>query len=66
MPLKYSWPREKGGPPRLIEEYTFLNLEVNPGLSDSDFDRNNPAYDFYSRDAEGAIADSVLPTDTGN
>lgn len=69
FPLRYaaySWPREKGGPPRLIEEYTFLNLEVNPGLSDSDFDRNNSAYDFYSRDAEGAIADSVLPTDTGN
>ena len=69
FPLRYaaySWPREKGGSPRLIEEYTFLNLKVNPGLSDSDFDRNNPAYDFYSRDAEGAIADSVLPTGTGN
>ena len=69
FPLRYaaySWPREKGGSPRLIEEYTFLNLEVNPGLSDIDFDRDNPAYDFYSSDADGAIAGSALRSGKGN
>ena len=44
----YSWPLEPGGSPRLIEEYTFLNLQVNVGLSEIDFDREYPEYRFYS------------------
>ena len=43
----YSWPLEPGKSPRLLEEYTFLDLKVNVGLTDTDFDRNNPAYKFY-------------------
>jgi len=31
---------------RLVEQYEFLNTKVNPGLSDVDFDPDNPAYDF--------------------
>ena len=44
----YSWPLEPGGSPRLIEEYTFLNFQLNVGLSEVDFDRENPSYQFYS------------------
>jgi len=42
----YSWPREKGGAPELIEEYTYLDLKLNPGFTDADFDINNPNYNF--------------------
>jgi outer membrane lipoprotein-sorting protein len=31
---------------RMIEDYGFANLEANVGLSDQDFDPDNPAYDF--------------------
>jgi hypothetical protein len=44
----YDWPREPGGPPRLIEEYTYLNLKLNVGLTDEDFSRQNPEYHFQS------------------
>jgi hypothetical protein len=40
----YDWPRTPGGQPELIEEYTYLNLKFNVGLTDADFDRGNPAY----------------------
>ena len=40
----YDWPKTPGGPPEPIEEYTYLNLKINVGLTDADFDRNNPAY----------------------
>jgi hypothetical protein len=42
----YEWPKQPGGPPELTEEYTFLNLKMNVGLSDVDFDTHNPAYGF--------------------
>ncbi len=34
----YSWPAEKGGQPVLLEEYTYLDVKVNVGLTDADFD----------------------------
>ncbi len=40
----YDWPKTPGAQPELIEEYTYLNLKINVGLTDADFDRNNPAY----------------------
>jgi hypothetical protein len=40
----YDWPKNPGGQPELIEEYTYLNLKLNVGLTDADFDRYNPAY----------------------
>jgi len=43
----------------LIEEYTFLNLRVNVGLSDTDFDRKNPTYNFYS--GQEASAEAANP-----
>ena len=61
-----SWPREKGDPPRLIEEYTFLNLKVNVGLSDADFDRENTAYRFYSSKEVASSLEANLPSVVGN
>ncbi len=42
----YEWPKEPGGPPELIEEYTYLNLKLNNGFTDADFDIKNPNYHF--------------------
>jgi hypothetical protein len=42
----YEWPTEPGGPPLLTEEYTYLNLKLNQGFTDADFDVNNPAYGY--------------------
>ena len=41
MPIRYEsyeWPAKPGGPPRLLEEYTYLNLKLNNGFTDADFD----------------------------
>jgi hypothetical protein len=49
VPLRYesySWPKEPGGQPELDEEYTYLNLKLNNGFSDADFDTKNPNYRF--------------------
>ena len=49
LPIRYasySWPETDGGEPPLIEEYTYLNLELNVGFSDRDFDHKNPSYGF--------------------
>lgn len=45
----YDWPTTPGGKPVLIEEYTYVNVELNVGLTDQDFDPNNPAYKFPAR-----------------
>jgi len=42
----YEWPEKAGGPPVLTEEYTYLNMQLNVGLKDSDFDPRNPNYNF--------------------
>ena len=60
----YTWPREPGGPPRLMEEYTFLDLQVNVGLSDQDFDRQNPAYKFYQVEEDSLTqSNQAFPSD---
>ncbi len=49
MPIRYEsydWPTEPGGPPPLIEEYTYLNLRLNNGFTDEDFSIRNPRYHF--------------------
>jgi hypothetical protein len=49
LPIRYEsydWPKEKGGQPELLEEYTYLNLKLNNGFTDEDFDKNNPNYRF--------------------
>lgn len=42
----YSWPAAGTKEPELLEEYTYLNLKFNVGLTDLDFDPANPAYGF--------------------
>jgi hypothetical protein len=49
IPLRYAaflWPENSGDPPPLEEEYTYLDVELNTGLKDSDFDPDNPAYNY--------------------
>ncbi len=49
LPIRYEsydWPKKPGGPPELIEEYTYLNLKLNNGFTDLDFDIHNPKYHF--------------------
>ena len=43
---QYEWPRAAGVPPVLVEEYTYTNLQPNPGLTDADFHPKNPNYHF--------------------
>ena len=45
----YDWPKVQGGPPVLLEEYTYVNVKFNTGLSNSDFDPRNPNYKFHKR-----------------
>ncbi|MGW8258215.1 MAG: DUF1571 domain-containing protein [Thermoguttaceae bacterium] len=42
----YGWPKEPGASPELIEEYTYLNVKLNNGFTDADFDAKNPNYHF--------------------
>jgi hypothetical protein len=49
MPIRYEayeWPEKAGGDPVLLESYTYMNLQINPGLNDADFDARNPTYGF--------------------
>jgi len=49
IPIRYEahgWPTEPGGPPVLLEEYTYLNIKLNNGFTDLDFDPKNPNYAF--------------------
>lgn len=49
LPIRYEawdWPAEPGGPPLLTEQYTYLNLKLNNGFTDADFDIHNPQYQF--------------------
>ena len=43
--IAYDWPLADGKP-RIIEEYTYINVKLNPGLTDEDFSIVNAAYDF--------------------
>jgi hypothetical protein len=47
--IAYDWPTQEGAPLQVIEEYNYLNLQLNVGLTEADFDPNNPAYNFYSK-----------------
>lgn len=50
MPIRYaswSWPSSPGGEPILEEEYTYINIKTNVGLTDKDFDTDNPDYRFW-------------------
>ena len=42
----YDWPAAPGEEPPLMEEYVYVNVKLNVGLSDEDFDPANQAYKF--------------------
>ena len=42
----YDWPKTPGSEPELIEEYTYVNLKLNVGLKDRDFDPKNTQYSY--------------------
>tara|TARA_R110002049_G_scaffold2750_2_gene21801 strand:- start:686203 stop:687135 length:933 start_codon:yes stop_codon:yes gene_type:complete len=46
--IAYDWPASTGAAPQVIEEYNYLNLKLNVGLTDKDFDPRNSEYGFYS------------------
>lgn len=43
--VSYDWPKG-GSKPKILEEYTYVNVQLNVGLTDSDFSISNPAYNF--------------------
>ncbi len=49
LPIRYAaylWPDQPNSAPPLEEEYTYKNLKINVGLTDKDFDPQNPDYRF--------------------
>lgn len=38
----FSWPAQPGGQPVLEKQYFYTRLAINAGLTDADFDENNP------------------------
>ena len=53
IPIRYAaylWPNEpserRPDPNLVIEEYTYLDVAINQGLTDADFKRDNPNYNF--------------------
>jgi hypothetical protein len=44
----YDWPDPPTDPPPLMEQYTYLNLKLNNGFTDEDFNPRNPDYKFPS------------------
>ncbi len=52
IPIRYSawdWPATPGAESTLIEEYTYVQVEINVGLTDADFDPLNEEYAFPGR-----------------
>lgn len=49
LPVKYAaydWPISTGGEPVLLEEYTYRNVKLDVGLTEFDFDSENPEYSY--------------------
>ncbi len=49
IPVRFAswlWPEKEGAAPPLLEEFTYYNLKINVGLTNRDFDPQNPAYDY--------------------
>jgi hypothetical protein len=44
--VAYGFPQTPGEKPSVLEEYTYLNLKFNVGLTDNDFDVTNSEYRF--------------------
>lgn len=49
IPVRYAswtWPTTPGGEPVLEEEYTYLDVKLNVGLTDDDFSPDNADYNY--------------------
>ena len=49
IPIRFAswdWPERQGAQPALQEEYTYLNMKLNNGFTDTDFDPHNEKYGF--------------------
>ncbi len=49
LPIRYEgygWPEEEGAEPPLLEEYTYLKVDLNAQLTPEDFQPSNPQYHF--------------------
>lgn len=58
----YDWPPKEGDDPLLLEEYFYKDVKLNAGLTDRDFDVNNPDYHFQMRDLQSdsdAVAENT-------
>ena len=44
--IAYGWPGSPGEAQPILEEYTYVDVKVNQGLTDADFDHTNKAYKF--------------------
>ncbi len=44
--VAYDWPTSEGAKPKILEEYTYVNIQTNVGLTDEDFNHKNDAYDY--------------------
>jgi len=52
LPVRYvafDWPKTPGGKPEIIEEYTYVRINLNQGFQDIDFSPENPDYKFPRR-----------------
>ena len=52
LPIRYTaydWPKSPGAKPSILEQYTYLNVKTNVGLTNEDFNPKNPAYTFPGR-----------------
>lgn len=47
--VAYDWPATPDGKPEVIEEYTYVKINVNQGYTDIDFSPDNPDYKFPRR-----------------
>lgn len=43
---QYDWPAQPGETPPMVEQYLYSDIKANCGLTDADFDRENPEYSF--------------------
>jgi hypothetical protein len=66
MPIRYEsydWPAEPDGEPRLIEEYSYLDLKLNNGFTDIDFSTQNPDYRFPQTSKSLEQGEQAKPTE---
>ncbi|GAA4468678.1 DUF1571 domain-containing protein [Novipirellula rosea] len=43
----FDWPEGESEDPVLMERYLYCDLKLNVGLTDADFDKSNPEYQFH-------------------